>query len=158
MPDLDLDGAALDGLLAGAVTGVLETMFFAEAISAGAPEGLPALAAALSFRGRPSGEMTVCVSTAALRPLAAGFLGEDEANITETQAAEVICEIANMLCGSVVSQLESEKSFDLASPRLIPAHHSGLESQTGHQTTSQTFAIQSGTLTVALRMEREDSA
>ena len=158
MPDLDLDGVGLDGLLSGAVTGVLETMFFAEAGIAEAPSGLPALAAALSFRGRPSGEMTVCVSTAALRPLAAGFLGEDESDITETQAAEVICEIANMLCGSVVSQLESEKSFDLASPHLIPAGSSGLESHPGHQTTTQTFAIQNGTLTVVLRMEREDPA
>ena len=61
------------------------------------------------------------LSDASARMLAAGFLGEDEGMLTDSQPGEVVCELANMLCGSLVSKLESEESFDLAPPELVPA-------------------------------------
>ena len=141
---------ALDGLLSDAVQSMLETMFFTESLPGEGSEDLPALAAALSFRGSPSGDLAVSISAASLRQLAAGFLGEDESDISEEQAGAVVCEMANILCGSVVSRLESDRTFDLASPQLVSAP---FELPAGGLATRQRFVLDQGSLTVALRLE-----
>ena len=37
---------------------------------------------------------------------------------TEAQIGQVVCELTNMLCGSVLSRIEKDTLFDLSSPRL----------------------------------------
>src|SRR5271165_5274170 len=118
-----------DQLLAGAVDDVLETMFFSAPFGPAEPEtGTEVLAARVAFHGRPSGALGVRLSAASARILAAGFLGEDEETLADAQPGEVVCELANMLCGSLVSKIESEESFDLASPELVPIGSDVLES------------------------------
>jgi len=144
----------LDALLDTVVATVLETMFFSETSGETSPEsdaGSPRLAAALTFRGCPSGELALAITTAAMRPLAAGFLGEDEADLPERQVGEMACELANMLCGSMVSHLETQMSFDLGSP-LLMSPEVALAPRAG-RTARKSWAIDRGTLTVVLSLD-----
>jgi hypothetical protein len=146
----------LDGLLASAVDAVLEAMFFSAPLGPGAPPGLSdpgLLAARLSFRGNPSGAMAVCLSPDAARPLAAGFLGVDVPDVSGAQIGEVVCELANMLCGSVVSKLESEQIFDLSPPELVSAQTVLAVPDGPGPRARRSIALETGTLTVTLALE-----
>jgi hypothetical protein len=55
------------------------------------------------------------------RVVGAGFLGREEAEVSDAQAGEVVCELANMICGSVLSRLESEATFQITHPELTPS-------------------------------------
>src|SRR5450432_3424507 len=109
----------IEHLLNEGVAEVLETMFFAVPLGPAEPEaGAAVLEARVVFQGHPSGALSVCLSAASARSLAAGFLGEDEETLTDSQPGELVCEFANILCGSLVSKLEDEEQFDLSSPEL----------------------------------------
>ena len=77
------------------------------------------VAAWLRFEGDPSGSLTLRVGMAAARSIAADFLGEEAAMLSDVQVEEVICELANMICGSVLSRVESTATFRLDSPTVI---------------------------------------
>jgi hypothetical protein len=143
-----------DRLVSEAVDAVLENMFFSASLGRAEPEtGAPVLEARLAFHGRPSGTLGVCLSTASARLLAAGFLGEDEETLTDSQPGEVVCELANMLCGSLVSKLESEESFDLTSPELALADGPAAAGFLDPPVARQSFQLENGILTVTLRLE-----
>jgi len=99
---------------------VVETMFFAELLGE-APAREDGLTAKLGFHGGPSGVFTVEVSGCAARSLAAAFLALDEAEVSGEHAAEVVCELANMICGSALSRLEPDATFDLDHPVVVPS-------------------------------------
>ena len=142
-----------DQLLSDAVIAVLETMFFAEATPAPEAEATTAfIKARVAFHGRPSGILTVSLSAATARVLATGFLGEDEECLDDAQPGEIVCELANMLCGSLLSQMESKEIFDLASPQLVLAGSLCAESEL-RPAASQSFAIDDGILTAILYLE-----
>jgi CheY-specific phosphatase CheX len=132
---------------------VLEKMFFVEAIEepsleAGSPDA--EIAVRLTFEGSPSGALTLRVTSAAARRFAADFLGEDEALLSPAQVGEVSCELANMICGSVLSRVESAATFRLASPQLLSAEECRHRQQfTAHQAV-HAVAIDSGTLTATM--------
>jgi len=100
---------------------VLEKMFFVRSLGEldKAADG-PALTAHLDFEGDPRGSLTLRVTAAAARSVAADFLGADESELSEKQVGEVVCELANMICGSVLSRVESSAVFQLAAPRIVP--------------------------------------
>jgi CheY-specific phosphatase CheX len=140
-----------DELISGAVDTVLETMFFSTPLGSAEPEvGAEVLEARVAFQGRPSGTLGVRISAASARILAAGFLGEDEGALTDSQRGEVLCELANMLCGSLVSKLESEESFDLTSPELVQAGSDDVETL---PVARQSYEVENGILTVTLTLE-----
>jgi hypothetical protein len=141
-------------LISEVVERVLETMFFSAPWGPAEPEtGGAVLESRLAFRGRPSGTFDVCLSEPGARLLAAGFLGEDEQTLTDSQTGQVVCELANMLCGSLVSKLQSEESFDLGSPWLVP-FGSGIGAGADPPPAArQSFAIEGGVLTVTLNLE-----
>jgi len=104
---------------------VLETMFFTgiygPAQDAG-PEDLPRFAAGVSFEGAPCGRLTLSIPETAARTLAADFLAaEGEGGLTDAQVGAVVCELANMICGALLSRVESGEHFRLSSPELVPA-------------------------------------
>jgi len=111
-------------MLSTAAEQVLETMFFT-AVYGFAPEGepdTPRFAARLGFEGTPSGALTIGISLPAAHTLAANFLAVDgEDGLTDAQVGGVICELANMICGALLSRVESEEHFRLSSPELLPA-------------------------------------
>lgn len=114
--------AELHDALQQAVHEVLETMFFVRELDDGViPDGAstPDLAAQLDFEGNPGGQLTLILAGHAARTVAADFLGADEDELSEQQVEEVACELANMICGSVLSRTESETRFCLSSPHII---------------------------------------
>jgi hypothetical protein len=78
-------------------------------------------------------------------------LGEDEETLTSSQPGEVVCEMSNMLCGSLISKLECERSFDLDSPRLIPKEDES-DKDLPRAAGRQCFEIEGGFLSVSLHL------
>ncbi len=103
-----------------AVSEVLETMFFTSVFSAAeGREAAGGIGVRLPFRGARPGEFRLAISPEAARSIAAGFLGaEDESQISEAQIGDVVCEVANMVCGSLLSRLEPDLAFNLHPPWL----------------------------------------
>ena len=112
------------GLLAAAAAEVLETMFFASVYGppqAGADRAGPRMAARVGFAGTPNGVLTLSISTPAMRALAANFLASDDGDpLPVSQLEGVICELANMICGALLSQVKAAELFRLTSPELLP--------------------------------------
>src|SRR5262249_4978519 len=106
-----------------AFTEVLETMFFTSVLDVspfgGIPGDVPALSSRLSFRGAPAWIFEIGITRDAARTLAGGFLGEEEPDISDARTGDVVCELANMLCGSVLSRIGSDFTFDLSHPELV---------------------------------------
>ncbi len=132
---------------------VLETMFFTGVMEQEATEdGSPVVAAELTFRGKPSGRFGVRVSSETGRAIAVNFLGLDD--VSENQVEEVVAELSNMLCGSVLSRLEAGVRFELSHPVLQVdcswEEHSG---SIGH-----TFGLEEGTLTMWLMFEEKSAS
>lgn len=141
-------------LLSTAVDSVLETMFFAIVSGPAEPQVNGAvLQSRVSFRGRPSGALGMCISEPAARLLAGSFLGEDEQALTGSQTGQVVCELTNMLCGSLLSKLESEESFDLGTPELVPSRSEVSVGSEAAGDARQTFGLDGGVLTVSLHLE-----
>ncbi|WP_162601592.1 chemotaxis protein CheX [Occallatibacter savannae] len=126
---------------------VLETMFFSETFGPGEPDDSPSLEARVAFSGEKSGSVAVRISLASARCLAASFLGESEDLLEDAQIAQVVCELANMLCGSIVTQIESRGCFDLGAPQLLP---DPAQSEIAGAELRQSFSVEHGTLTVSL--------
>jgi CheY-specific phosphatase CheX len=142
-----------DGLLVEVVDTVLETMFFSASIGpAEAESGDAVLEARLAFHGSLSGTLSVRISDASARALAAGFLGQDEEALTSAQPGQVVCELANMLCGSLVSKMEGEERFDLDSPELLSQRIEDAASQQASAAGCQSFQLENGVLTVTLHL------
>jgi CheY-specific phosphatase CheX len=133
-----------------AFTEVLETMFFTSVVDTcpgrGVPAGAPAVSSRLTFRGDPSGVFEIGITQDAARSLAASFLGEEEQELSEGRAGDVVCELANMLCGSVLSRIGGDFTFDLSHPEIVPA---ALEAPD----TSLCFELPEGMLAVSIRFE-----
>lgn len=144
MPDQDIER-----LLATAVEEVLETMFFSESMGPCEPEPAGSgFEARVIFRGAMSGSVSVRISKATACNLAASFLGESEDSLDDAQVAQVVCELANMLCGSIVTRMESHGVFDLAAPELLT--HAADQQTTPDTGIQRSFAIERGTLTLSL--------
>ena len=111
-----------DSALGESTGEVLERMFFI--CDDGAPvfEGdndEPEIAAWLTFEGSPPGWLELRIGKKAARSIAADFLGEEEESLTDRQAEDMACELANMICGSVLSRTQSD-AFRLSSPAILP--------------------------------------
>lgn len=142
-------------LLSTTVNSVLETMFFSIVLGSTEPQANGAvIQSRLNFQGRPSGEFRICLSEPSARLLAAGFLGEDDQTLTDLQTGLVVCEMTNMLCGALLSKLQSEESFDLGTPELAPYPSEFVFDSEVHCVARQSFALQGGILTVSLELER----
>jgi CheY-specific phosphatase CheX len=117
-----VNDTSLAGALRESTNEVLERMFFIECLSESrefVPE--PEVVARLTFDGDPPGDLELKVSASAARSVAADFLGTDPADLSEQEIHDVVCELANMICGSVLSRVESTATFRLAAPRIMNA-------------------------------------
>ena len=116
-----MPGEQLNRFLSESAAEVLESMFFTSPLETSTPT-CPAMescvSAGLFFRGTPPGRFGICASQDAARSLAASFLGEDPESINVRQCEEVVCELANMVCGSVLSRMEKDALFELTQPKI----------------------------------------
>jgi CheY-specific phosphatase CheX len=74
----------------------------------------------MDFKGELSGTFTLRMSLETARLLAANFFGEEEPEVTEpeseTAIGDMVGEMANMICGSVLSRMETKTHFKLSHP------------------------------------------
>lgn len=111
--------ADLARVSAQSVPEVLETMFFAAAVpGAGSGCGCENWSVAIPFRGAPSGVFTMRVDRPDAHAMASAFLGRDPEETGAEEDAFLACELANILCGSVLSRAEADGTFDLGAPLI----------------------------------------
>jgi hypothetical protein len=114
---------AVHELLSESAQKALETMFFAMPDSVSMDLRRPAgelIAASLTFQGAPPGRFGFMVSEPVARTLAGNFFGcDDAARLPPAQVAGVMEELSNIMCGVVLSELESNANFDLGAPKAI---------------------------------------
>lgn len=138
--------------LSSAVADVLERMFFLEVLGEAAepPPEAETVTVHLSFDGDPPGCFRMRIARPAVKVVAADFLGEDPESLTDRQSTEVTLELANMICGAVLSRIESSATFRLGTPQI----ETGDTGKHGSaEETRYTVDTGNGTLTVAIQME-----
>ena len=128
-------------------------MFFTELLDSPADDGRrPAgVAAQVIFDGDPPGSFRLDLDLPAAQSAAANFLGEDPEELTPQKMNEVVCELANMICGSVLSRIESSAVFRLAPPEIAAEDSPRPESPAG---ASFQASLGGGALRAEIRMER----
>jgi CheY-specific phosphatase CheX len=104
-------------------------MYFITVLGTASPETAPEtaelpdaekpLAYSLNFAGDISGRFGLSLEPGAAHSLAANFLGEEAENISSTEIDEVVGELTNMFCGSVMSRVEGKNKFMLSHPEAI---------------------------------------
>ncbi len=109
----------LHGALWAALEEALDKMFFVAGFESATPgvEPAPEMAAVVSFEGASRGVFALRVSPPLARSIAADFLGEDELSLPEERVREVVCELANMICGAALSRSSGEHELRLEAPR-----------------------------------------
>lgn len=116
MSDQDLHASIHD-----AVEQVLETMCFSTVLGpCGTAQAQPFLdrSATVEYSGAGEGSVLIGCDEAGVRGLAANFMGSEEAS--EEQVLEFLGELANMVCGAVVSTLDGRGTYNLGTPQLVP--------------------------------------
>lgn len=144
-----MKSSLIDYAIAASVQETLEKMFFvggAQEAAGDAPRQR-AIAARLSFEGAPPGWLALRVSSATARSIAADFLGEDELSLSDSRIGEVVLELANMICGAVLSRVETTTEFRLGSPCLEPEKDDA-------PLLPHRFEVAGGLIEVALEMEQ----
>jgi len=147
--------AAVLPILKEVVGAVLETMFFSEAAARpcdhseldapGAREEW--ISARVRFAGAPTGELRVMLSHELARFMAASFLGSDPEEVTSDADGQVSCELANMICGALLSRLHPDAAVSLNPPELVPVDFAALDG------VHQCLDTPDGTLAVSMRIE-----
>jgi CheY-specific phosphatase CheX len=133
---------------------VLETMFFTGIEDENASDAdITKVSAELGFNGHPSGKFGVQVPLETGRLIAANFLGSEE--ITDAQVAEVVGELSNMLCGSVLSRLEAGARFELFHPEIDLGNLSWHERP---EAVGCTFGLGEGTITMWIVLNESNVA
>lgn len=145
MPEQDMHASIHD-----AVEQVLETMCFSAVLgSCETAQAQPFLdrSAVVDYSGASEGSVLIGCDEAGVRGLAANFLGSKEAS--EEQVSGFLEELANMVCGAVVSALDGKGTYNLGTPHAIPP-----EALAGVGGVRCDFEIDGGILSVlALRRE-----
>jgi len=79
----------------------------------------PEIQAAVHFKGPFSGTLRIAVPKTILAELVANMMGEESP--TEAQGMDALGELANVICGNVISRIAGpERIFDLETPRVVP--------------------------------------
>ena len=81
--------------------------------------------------------------------LTAGFLGEDEGNVSQDQVTETLKEILNMIAGSTFSAFDNQAVFDLDIPELVGLDDLGRD----HSNTEEEIFVAVNTLDNCLALE-----
>jgi len=145
---LDQEPAAPDTVRC-VMADVMEAMFFTEAEPTACEHAWlgGARCARIRFGGSHFGEMLLGVSAEAADPIGASFLGLDPMELTEAQRSQVIQELANILCGAILSKLWPESKLALSSPKL-----SRWEEWPDVEALHHCFAIPEGLIGVSIRL------
>ncbi len=100
---------------------IFETMFFLAPDDIAAPQEWdgPTTGAAVEFHGARSGLFEIRLEQQLAQEMAAGFSGAfDSTELPPEEIPQIVCELANMVCGATLSRMEPGALFDLDSPRI----------------------------------------
>jgi CheY-specific phosphatase CheX len=142
----------LENALAECTVEALEQMFFVRALEGTPSDGAEAdsdLICRVDFAGETSGCLALRITVEAARSIAAGFLGEDDGALSEVQVGEVLCELTNIVCGSLLSRIESGTTFRLDSPQIAAPENSASGEAVVHS-----VGLDNGVLTARFATER----
>ena len=143
----------IEDLLESAIGEVLESMCFlsVDSVSAEIYEGDDSrVSQRLTFRGPERGSFGILVPLATARIIASNLLGQEQSEVSEIQAAEAIGEVANMICGTLLSRLHSVRAFDLTSPERDAG---SLDMTMLANAISKTFVLDEGMMTAWIVVE-----
>lgn len=101
---------------------VLENMFFETLVDEPKPcASVPqdALQAEARFSGSEHGSLQVSAEPVVARRLASNFLGEEETDVSDQQIRSTLCELANIYCGCLLSQVRPEGRLRISSPEMV---------------------------------------
>ena len=141
-----MQGSDLQRIFFESASEVLEAMFFAgvtEEVSQ--PVGNAVISAELTFHGNPSGRFGIQIAHATSRVIAASFLGLDETEVSEEQIVDVVCELTNMICGSVLSRVEAGARFELMHPEIDLGN---ADWRLAKNAVGATFGVEEGSVTL----------
>lgn len=137
----------LEAMLEAATSDTLETMCFFGVM--GPLEKMPAgeerISARLTFRGDANGVFHTMLDLSAAWAIAANFLGEEVADVSRSRMEAVVCELANMICGSVLSNYKKDGHFELSSPEIT-----GAEEAQPDQAVQRVFELETGSIALAM--------
>ena len=141
------DCLELGAMLEAAASETLETMCFFGVM--GPLEEMPAagkaLSARLTFQGDATGTFHLMLDLPAAMAIAANFLGEEAEEVSRLRMEAVVCELANMICGSVLSNFKRDGHFELSSPEIT-----GAEAEQPDQAVRRVFELESGSIALAM--------
>lgn len=140
-----------------AAQSVLENMFFVMPEGTAEPSDswdAPLLGARLTFSGEWRGYFELQAPLSSARTLTKGFVGAlDESEVEDEKTSEVICELANMVCGSTLTRLAGDKVFDLGSPHMVSLPHTTLAPAPQDSTATSALDLGFGTIAFTLTIE-----
>jgi CheY-specific phosphatase CheX len=140
----------LEGEVLTAATEVLEAMYFTTVMGPAQDAlGAEGWLSELEFKGDLSGFFALRMGGETARMLAANFFGEDESEVSETSIGDMVGEMANMICGSVLSRMGAETHFTLSHPSVEQVQDGA---EAGHGRVYQLLETDSGVLAVCLQM------
>jgi CheY-specific phosphatase CheX len=130
---------------------VLDTMFFMTVLSHSdsAPETALPVCAWLEFRGEPSGSFGINLSEPAARVIGANFLGAEPEELTAGQISEVVRELANIVCGAILTRVHGDNLFELTAPELQDSERAAAAAARG---ISRTFDVGDGVIQAYLQV------
>ena len=138
--------AEVDKALTRCTGRVLETMCYSDPLPiTGLEEGQSLIHTELRFHGTYSGVFHLDVTEEAGRSLATTFLGADE-DVPAPQMTSVICELTNMICGSMLSTLDGNADIHLDAPEVVES-----SAPHGAEALSRAFEIDCGQMAVAIQ-------
>lgn len=114
-----MSSALFEAWLPSAMAEVLESMcFFSMTGETAAPDDQATvwIGRRLNFRGPLVGAFGLRMPLSTAQIVAANLLGSNEEEVTPEQAGDAVGEIANVICGTLLSQIESKQAFDLSAP------------------------------------------
>ncbi len=137
--------AAVHAKMRAAANDVLGTMFMSPVLTGTTfpPAGwVDPIIVGLDFEGkRLKGTCALAMEEGTARSLAGVFLSlEEGVPLTRTSAWDVMCELSNMLCGTLLGRLDQQESYVLSSPRSLlpgeiglmrPLHRNTLQTKHG---------------------------
>ena len=108
----------------------------------------------IEFRGHWTGALSLCSSPQASAEMTANFLGLNGPEEAVTQEQEAVAkELANMICGAILSRLKSTEVFELLSPELAESPELGEPSAPETLFAEQTFGVGAGFLRLQFRLD-----
>jgi hypothetical protein len=133
---------------------VMETMFFSEAMAVECEHSwlAEAVSVEVGFDGSHHGEMGLALAPGAVPAIASSFLGLDPEETGPRECSQVVLELANILCGAVLSALWPDSALQLAPPKPSAWKFAGAENW------HCCLALAEGMLAVSIRIARVGTA